>query len=164
MTIQDAGTENSKDTRYCYRVWRRWDDSLPRIGFILLHPPMAESVGGLVDRCVSQAVAQDYGAIEVAYLYPRRAFDASHLGRPSDSVDDANKALGAILDLFDRTALVVAAWGIDPSGPARAEDIKSRLSQFGYRNSLHHFGFNKDGSPKGVDQLRGRTKPKRWSL
>ncbi len=163
MTIQDAGAHTSPDSRYCYRQWRRWDESLPRIGFILLGPTMAAQCDMLA-RCITRAVALDFGAVEVAYLFPLRTLDPSHLGVSPEPVGDVDKANAAILDLFDRTSTVVAAWGNDPVAEDRADELKRFLRWAGYANQLYHFGNHKDGNPKDLVQIRGRGQPKRWAI
>lgn len=166
MGFKSAGADVSDCQQFCYRVWRQWDDTLPTLGFILLCADAAGSdqTTPELGSCLMRAVDKDYGAIEVAYLFSRRVVDLSFLSDDIDAVGDVAKAQGALLEVLDRSSMVICAWGDHPAAQARADVVLHDIAQWGYANNLYHLGLNKDGSPKDLKQTRGRGRPARWRL
>lgn len=165
MTTQDTGFDASPCQQYAYRFWHRFDSDLPTLGFILLHPPLGE---WLTDRafvsCVHRARKLRYGKVEVAFLFPRRAFVLGPDTFHGVAARERDRATSAVLDMFDRCSKVVAAWGSHPAAPERADDVIRVIQTVGYGNSLWHSGFNKDGSPKNPLQVSIGARAQRWVL
>ena len=167
MTLAQSKTliDLSPCTQYAYRFHRCWDADLPVLGFIVLHAGMgAWTHDRMIGLCISRAKQLNFGAVEIAYLFPVRLIDASQLATIQDPVGNKNKADGAIMDLFARSFRVVAAWGDHVCAPDRADEVLRIIKLIGHRNSLWHSGLNRDGSPKNPSQVSMKARLHRWAL
>lgn len=163
--VNDDGYQLSACREYAYRLRSRWDDALPVLGIIALHPgALGWQLDQTITACVLRARQLRFGGIEMGYLFPVRLVDSSLLAGHRNPIGDRNKADGSIMDLFDYSSTVIAAWGNHPSAPERADDVVSLIRRCGLRNSLFHWGFNKDGSPMSPLQVTIAAKPKRWVI
>jgi hypothetical protein len=96
---------------YRYRLWRQWDDALPRLGFILLNPSTADATADdpTLRRCLGFARLWGYGAIEVGNLFALRATLPRTLFAAADPVGPYNDE--ALRDLVARVQALVVGWG-----------------------------------------------------
>lgn len=115
-----GGATFSRDRRYRYRLWRRWDRSRPAVAFVMLNPSTADARRDdpTIRRCIGFARAWGFGGVDVVNLFAYRATDPRELLRVADPVGPRNSrhiqraGLGA--------ALVVIAWGAHPSAARSA--------------------------------------------
>lgn len=157
----DAGATLSEDDRYRYRLWRRWDDSLPTVGWIMLNPSTADATqdDATIRRCIGFAKAWGFGGIEVANLFAYRATDPKQLKVISDPIGPLNDEF--LRDLRGRAALVIAAWGQHGTYLCRDKHVKMSF-RMGTGN-LAYLKLTKGGHPSHPLYLKGDLKPIPWS-
>jgi hypothetical protein len=152
--LSDCGT-------YWYRLWREWDKSRPTLVFLMLNPSTADHRvdDPTVTRCLARAVANNFGRLEVANLFPLRATNPDELLTHPDPLGPRNPANGAILDVVDRASMVICAWGSHKATAARAADVMQLLRITGMHARLFHLGLNQDGSPTHPLYIAANTQP-----
>ncbi len=152
--LSDCGT-------YRYRLWREWDKSRPTLVFLMLNPSTADHRvdDPTVTRCFARAVANNFGRLEVANLFPLRATNPDELLTHTDPLGPRNAANGAILDMVDRASMVICAWGSHKAVSTRAPDVLHLLRITRMYGKLFHLGLNLDGSPKHPLYMAVSTRP-----
>jgi hypothetical protein len=145
-----GGAAFSRDGRYRYRLWRRWDRSRPAIAFCMLNPSTADARRDdpTIRRCIGFARHWGYGGIEVVNIFALRATDPRALRSARDPVGPRN-------DAFMRRAAarspVVIAWGVH--GALRDRE-SAALKLFGARSRLLALGRTRSGAPRHPLYLR----------
>ena len=154
MLLSDCGS-------YQYRVWREWDASRPALAFLMLNPSAADEhdEDPTLTRCFACAVANDFGRLEMVNLFPLRTTSPEELLTHPDPLGPRNAANVSILDVVDRAAMVICAWGSHKTTAARAADVMQLLRITGMHARLFHLGLNKDGSPKHPLYIAANTQP-----
>jgi hypothetical protein len=151
-----AGATFSRDRRYRYRLWRRWDRSLPVVAFCMLNPSTADEKRDdpTIRRCIGFAHDWGYGGVEIVNLFAFRATDPRALRYAADPVgchNDRHLARAA-----RRATLVVTAWGAG-ADVRRARRAMRVLS--GQRRSLAYLGFTRSRQPRHPLYLPRRLRP-----
>jgi hypothetical protein len=87
----ERGAQLSDCGSYRYRLWREWDTSRPTLAFLMLNPSTADHLNDdpTIVRCLSRAVASNFGRLDVANLFPLRATDPDALLTHADPLDHA---------------------------------------------------------------------------
>jgi hypothetical protein len=152
----NSGARFSRDRRYRYRLWRRWDPSRPPIAFCMLNPSTADekSDDPTIRRCIGFAHEWGYGGVEVVNLFALRATDPRELRDVRDPVGPRNDAY--VLSAAARSALVVLAWG--SHGAYRARDAKI-LELLSPRARLLALGWTRARQPRHPLYLRRDVRP-----
>jgi len=155
-----GGAAFSRDGRYRYRLWRRWDRSRPAIAFCMLNPSTADARRDdpTIRRCIGFARDWGYGGIEVVNIFALRATDPRDLRSACDPVGPRNDAF--MLRAADRS-LVVIAWGVH--GALRDRQAKA-LALFGPRTRLLALGRTRSGAPRHPLYLRRDAKATEYAL
>ena len=111
-----GGATFSRDRRYRYRLWRRWDQTRPVVVFVLLNPSTADARHDdpTIRRCLGFARRWGYGGIEVVNLFAYRATDPRMLRTVRDPVGRANRH--QVRAALARAELVVLGWGANTEG------------------------------------------------
>lgn len=131
--------------KYRYDLWRRWDDGLKAVNFVMLNPSVADASidDPTVRRCVDFAKRWGYGSIVVTNLFAYRATDPFELYHCEDPIGPLND------EFLDRSAadagLVVAAWGALGVMNGRFPVVLRRLREAGI--VPHCLKRNNGGSP-----------------
>ena len=109
--------------RYRYRLGRQWDESRPAVMFVMFNPSTADeySDDSTVNRCIDYARGWGYGGLLVGNLFAFRSTKREALRRCDDPVGPDND--GALLDMAQNAARVIAAWGIDGAFQQRNEAV-----------------------------------------
>ncbi len=96
---------------YRYSLWREWEPSAPRVGFIMLNPSRADDRvdDPTIRRCTSFAHFWGYGSLEVMNLFAYRTPDPHNLRNVSDPIGPENDFY--LLSLKQRVQTIVLAWG-----------------------------------------------------
>ena len=149
-----SGAEFSACGRYRYKLWRVWDVGLPPVMFIMLNPSTADATNDdpTIRRCIGFARDWGYGSVRVGNLFAWRTPYPSALRVALDPVGREND--GALLELANGAALVVAAWGIHGAWSGRGQIVRKRFS-----HRLHALGMTKSGEPAHPLRLRRTSRP-----
>jgi hypothetical protein len=146
----------SRDRRYRYRLWRRWDRSLPLVAFCMLNPSTADerSDDPTIRRCIGFARDWGYGGVEIVNLFALRATDPRELRRAGDPIGRRNDAY--LIEAAQRAAAVVIAWGIHGALRSRGAAGLALLSP---RARLLALGWTRVGEPRHPLYLRRDVRP-----
>ena len=149
-----GGAAFSRDGRYRYRLWRRWDRSRPAIAFCMLNPSTADARRDdpTIRRCIGFARDWGYGGIEVVNIFALRATDPRELRSAFDPVGPRNDAF--MLRAAVRSPVVIA-WGVN--GGLRHRE-RAALKLFGARSRLLALGRTRSGAPRHPLYLRRDAK------
>ncbi len=121
--------------RYRYRRWRRWDNLLPVLVFIMLNPITAncEDDDPTIRKCIGFAKKLGYGGIEVVNLYAFRATDPADLRRAGYPIGPENDGhIKAVVESH-ATGLrenVLCAWGANARGLSRPDEVLAMLEEW----------------------------------
>lgn len=133
--------------KYRYRLWRRWNEALPHLLFIMLNPSTADASKDdrTITRCIRKAYKLRYGGIEVVNLFAFRATDPDDLMQADEPIGTENDGaiLSAVEEALDHGGMVICAWGGNAAGTPREKyvlDILNGVPLFALR-------VNADGTP-----------------
>ncbi len=114
---------------YRYTLGREWDDTIPRVAFVMLNPSTADEtqLDPTLRRCLGYARAWGCGSFEVANLFALRSTDPKALCSHPDPVGPENDQ--ALLGVARAATYgVVAGWGAHGAFHARAVRVAALLS------------------------------------
>lgn len=122
-----AGAILSDDRTYRYQLWRTWDTSKPRLGWIMLNPSTADETEDdqTIRRCIGYAKDWDYGSMVVGNLFAYRTRDPSELWNRVDIVGPENDR--HLREICQDAEMVVAAWGAYGSKMDRGPEVRAML-------------------------------------
>lgn len=156
-----AGAVFSDCERYRYRLWRVWDESKPKLCFVMLNPSTAthEALDPTVSRCKKRADSLGYGGLEVVNIFALRSTDPKALYEVTDPVGPEN--FRAIADTVNQCAIAICAWGGHGRFLNIGPMIRERINQY-YPGKAHYLKLNSDGSPAHPLYLPYSLKPVLW--
>lgn len=156
-TISECGN-------YRYTLTRTWDESKPKVMFIMLNPSTADANNDdpTIRRCVNFAKSWDYGGLYVCNLFAFRATNPKELLKVGNPFGDQN--IWHTRKLSDEVDTIVCAWGNKPI----LNKILKETSPYSLLHfvlpKLHFLELSKDGTPKHPLYLNGDLKPKKIQL
>lgn len=138
-----------------YTLIRKWDDSKPRLLFVLLNPSTADAVKDdpTNRRGIGFARRWGFGSVVFVNLFAFRTPDPKQMKAAKEPVGPENDAY--ILREAKLAKCIVAAWGNDGSFKSRAFDVRKLLKNF----ELSCLGTNMNGEPKHPLYLSNATVP-----
>lgn len=157
-----SGAVVSDCGRFRTRLWRVWDDELPRLLWIMLNPSTADASvnDATIRKTIAFAKLWGFGGIEVCNLYsyrtksPNELMNAGWLKGP-----DNERTLRAMLDNYTPGSKAVAAWG---TWALSVDEKWLRYEAAHAGVPLYHLGLNKGGSPKHPLYLPMTTTLTEW--
>jgi hypothetical protein len=154
--ISDCGT-------YRYHLWRRWDECLPTMIFVLLNPSTADASEDdpTIRRCIGFAKREGCGGISVRNVFALRATDPAELLKHPDPFGPENEAhLLAARNVSLMTVLVLG-WGAESTNK-RLREYYKRAKNCLCQQSPKCFGVTKDGAPRHPLYLRADAEMIQW--
>ncbi|MEH6359116.1 MAG: DUF1643 domain-containing protein [Amylibacter sp.] len=145
---------------YRYSLTRIWDDSAPRVLFVMLNPSTATEVQNdpTVERCERRARTLGYGAFCVCNIFAYRATDPKVMRAQTDPVGLENDA--AITDAALWANDIVCAWGTHGAHLDRGPIVERMLRH--QPIPLTHLGLTIAGHPKHPLYIGYKTQPQHW--
>lgn len=147
--------------QYRYSLTRIWDDTGPRVTFIMLNPSTATEVQNdpTIHRCEQRARALGFGGFCAVNIFALRATDPRDMRAAADPEGpDNGQALLQAAAWADR---IIAAWGVHGAhrdqGPATAAQLRAQGHQ------LYHLGLTRAGHPRHPLYLPYSAVPKIWT-
>lgn len=144
----DKGAVISNNKKYRYSLRRIWDDSKPKIMFIMLNPSTADADldDPTIRRCIGFAKSWGYGGIHIGNLFAYRSTNPKNLLSEKDPIGKHNKVF---LDSMSMACeKVVCAWGNSLIVNTLFKKTgKDYLPLKGIKN-LHYIDLCNDGTPK----------------
>lgn len=119
--------------KFRYRLWRRWDISLPVACFVMLNPSTADASvdDATIRKCIGFAERLGFGSIEVVNLFAYRATDPKDLRRAGYPVGPDNDAhFEWVAHDADRRGSVICAWGTNAAKLQRPADVIAMLRRW----------------------------------
>lgn len=156
-----AGAVFSDCELYRYRLWRVWDDSKPRVCFVMLNPSTAthEVLDPTVSRCKKRAEIMGYGGLEVVNIFALRSTDPKALYEVADPVGTNN--LREIDDAVRGCDIAICAWGSHGKLYRTGNFVRSILERR-HPDKTHYLKLNSDGSPTHPLYLPYSLQPVLW--
>lgn len=150
ISERDNGALFSDDHQYRYRLWRIWDETLPRLCYIMLNPSTAdaEKDDATIRVCKGRAIRMSYGGIDVVNLFALRATNPLVLYRhpaPISHPTDQFRSSDELIKAAQEAGMVICAWGKHGAYRDRGRNVLLDLKGRGIR--AHALKLNADGSP-----------------
>ncbi len=146
---------------YRYSLTRIWDETAPRVLFVMLNPSTATEVQNdpTVERCERRSRTLGYGGFRVCNIFAYRATDPKKMRAQSDPVGPENDA--AISDAAKWTDDIVCAWGTHGAHLDRGTHVERLLRS--QPKALTHLGLSIAGHPKHPLYIGYKVQPQRWN-
>lgn len=149
----------SECKKYRYSLTRIWDESKPKVMFVMLNPSTADGTQDdpTIRRCIGFAKSWGYGGMYVCNLLAYRSTDPKELLKVDNPFGDQN--IWITRQHIDEVELVVCAWGNEPI-VKRLFGGTSPYRMLGFAKSkLHYLELSKNGTPKHPLYLKSNLKP-----
>ncbi len=152
--------EISECKNYRYSLTRIWDETKPKVLFIMLNPSTAdhEIDDPTIKRCIRFANSWNFGGLYVGNLLPYRATNPKELLSAENPMGFLNNIY--LANLGAKSDLVVCAWGNAPI----LEILKKKFDFFSafqkIDKELHCIQVSTNGTPKHPLYLKGDSTPK----
>ncbi|MDQ0114962.1 DUF1643 domain-containing protein [Paenibacillus harenae] len=145
--------------QYRYALWRIWDQTAPRITFIMLNPSTANEWENdpTIRRCINFAKDWGFGSLGVVNLFAIRATNPIEIFKVNDPIGMENDHY--IIDELEKSDLVILAWGTKGSYLNRDKEVLRLLSSF----ELYAIDISKEGHPKHPLYLKANATPIKYT-
>jgi hypothetical protein len=145
---------------YRYSLTRIWDDTAPRVLFVMLNPSTATEVQNdpTVERCERRARTLGYGSFCVCNIFAYRATDPKKMRAQTDPVGPENDK--AISDAAAWANDIVCAWGTHGAHMDRGPSVERMLRS--QPKPLTHLGLSIAGHPKHPLYIGYKVQPQSW--
>lgn len=139
--------------RYRYQLWRIWDDSKPKVLFLMHNPSTADEKDDdrTVGRCIGFAKQWGYGGIYIGNLYAYRAKKPEALLKLSPAEVNPPEATFHINAMVNKCRLHVLAHG----NPI----FKAQALTYPENTQWHYLHLTKAGNPGHPLYLKGELIP-----
>ncbi len=146
---------------YRYRLWRRWDQALPVLCFVMLNPSTADATNNdpTITRCINMARQWGYGGVEVVNLFAYRSTRQRDLWQAEDPVGPQNDAY--IRRAIAKSDSCVVAWG---NLPTRRNDRSKTVSKFLAGKKIFCLGLTKNSQPRHPLYLSAEVQIEKFSI
>lgn len=147
----------SECKRYRYRLWRIWDDSKPKVLFVMHNPSTADAEDDdpTIRRCIGFAKSWGYGGIYAGNLIPYRATHPKELlSVPFDILYPGLDNMKHINEMSVVCHMHILAYG-NPIIPGITPDY--------FDDRWHYLKFTKSGNPCHPLYLPANLLPKRMN-
>ena len=141
----------SEDKLYRYQLLRVWDETLPRVLFVMLNPSTADATKDdpTIRRVISFAKSWGYGGVYVGNLFAFRSTDPKGLKYVKDPIGENNiQHIQAMVGLVDK---IIYAWGNNQKEPKWLSEMVP---------TPYCIDISKKGVPKHPLYLKKDTHPK----
>lgn len=147
---------------YRYALTRVWDDSLPRLAFVMLNPSTASELADdpTVARCVRRARVGGWGAVRVCNLFALRETRPERLKAHPEPEGAENE--GQLAEACLWADVVAAAWGVHGAHLGQGQKVAVRLRRDA--RALLHLGLTRAGHPRHPLYVSYGVKMTRWEV
>lgn len=132
--------------RYLLSIW--WNDTKPKINYLMLNPSTADEFANdpTVERCERRAREMGYGGLIVTNVYALRSTDPKGLYDADDPVGPENDVIIGMAAA--ECVKTVCGWGAHARKvkPGRVDQVLRILQS--ENRPPHALALNKDGSPR----------------
>lgn len=137
---EHSGAVFSDDKKYRYRLWRIWDEQLPKAMCIGLNPSNADADNNdpTITNLIYMLQILGYGGFYMMNLFAFISSKPEDLLTCDDPLGDNDKHLDEVEKLCDK---VIVCWGAFKSGTERIKQVLPKYPQ------ALCFGINANGTP-----------------
>lgn len=158
VEFTDAGATVSECSRYRYDLWRKWNQSLPTLGFCMCNPSTADAnqLDPTIRRCLGFAITFGFGGLVVTNLFALRSTDPGALyPDPAGAIGPANDEV--IISWMKAVPATIIAWGTHGALGGRAIYMLRMM----HDNRVHPWCLKRtqDGHPGHPLYLSSQSKP-----
>jgi len=148
----NSGADFSEDRKCRFKLWRIWDDALPKVMFIGLNPSTANETESdpTITRCINFAKSWGYGGMYMTNLFAYVSTDPKQLVTSGEDLHNNNHAL---IEVAIDCDLIIFCWGCFKQAKQRAKDIIDLFPRG------HCIRITKSGNPEHPLYLPGNLKP-----
>lgn len=149
---------------YRYALDRIWDDTKPKIMFLMLNPSTADDSNDdpTIRRCIGFAKSWGYGGLHVGNLFAYRSTEPKNLLIAIDPIGEENKHyLNLMAGQCDK---VVCAWGNSGIVKKLGHKFGTEYKPLKEITNLHYIDLCNDGTPKHPLYLKSDLELKPYSL
>ena len=145
---------------YRYGLTRTWDQTAPKLLFIMLNPSTATELKNdpTIERCQRRSKALGFGAVRACNLFAYRATDPRDLKKAKDPVGPHN--LAYLLESARWADTILCAWGTHGAYMGMGPATKNLLASENL--TLHHLGLSKEGHPRHPLYVPYQAAPTLW--
>lgn len=146
MQTYDSGATFDRARRYRYKLWRKWDERLPNIVFLMLNPSKADAEKNdqTIRTCIGMATRFGFGSLEVVNLFAFCATYPEELRVAKDPVGKLNDRY--IMDAVSAAEQVILAWGNHGNIRGRSAEVVEMISE--HEDKLVCLGTTKSAHPR----------------
>jgi hypothetical protein len=147
--------------QYRYSLTRIWDESKPKVLFVMLNPSTADAYNDdpTIRRCIGFAKAWGFGGLYVGNLFAYRATNPEELLKSFDPVGFMNS--NHLASMSNAAEATICAWGnskIIKKLLGNPNKVVNKLF-----TDLHYLELSIDGTPKHPLYLKKNLKPIRFN-
>lgn len=152
----------SECKKYRYSLTRIWDESKPKVMFVMLNPSTADGTQDdpTIRRCIGFAKSWGYGGMHVCNLFAYRATDPKELLKVDNPFGDQN--IWVTRNLVDEVEIVVCAWGNEPIIRKILKDKSPFVLIDFCLPKCHTLKESVNGTPMHPLYLSKELKPNKW--
>lgn len=146
--------------RYRYALTRTWDNTAPRITYVMLNPSKATEAQNdpTIERCERRARALGFGAMRITNLFGWRETDPAKMRKAADPVGPDNDLILARAAAW--ADVVLAAWGVHGVLKNRCDVAEQILMASG--TPIMALGTTKQGHPRHPLYVAYAQQPTVW--
>lgn len=154
ITALTMGATFDAAGQYRYLLWRSWDDTLPRVSFVMLNPSTADAQTDdpTIRRCISFAHRWGYGSLEALNLFAYRTPNPKVLQQAADPIGLENDR--HLIAASQRSQTLILAWGNWGNLHQRDQAVLSLLHNC---EKTYCLGINRSGQPRHPLYTKGDT-------
>ncbi len=145
---------------YRYSLTRVWDETHPRVAFLMLNPSKATEVENdpTIERCERRARALGYGGFRAVNIFAVRETDPQKMRKHSAPIGPDNT--NAIQEACSWANVIIAAWGAHGAHLDQGAKVKDLL--FSQDTMIQHLGLTKMGHPRHPLYIAYSQQPEPW--
>jgi hypothetical protein len=166
MTDEErSGAVISPCGQYRYHLWRRWDELLPTMVWVMLNPSTADDKEDdpTIRKCIGFAKRHGCGGISVRNVFALRATDPAEILKHRDPFGPDNETHLLAARNVSLLTILVLGWGSRQAGK-RLKSYYQRAENCCIVNKPYCFGTTKDGDPKHPLYLPYDSEKVLWTI
>jgi hypothetical protein len=154
----------SEDRQYRYELRRTWDESKPKVLFIMLNPSTADANidDPTIRRCIGFAKRWGFGGILVGNLFAYRATEPKALLSTDNPIGKDN--IKHLQLMYNESEIIICAWGNSKIIDRLDRKISDYKPLSGIIGKLHYLELSNDGTPKHPLYLKSNLIPTEYKI
>lgn len=146
MPELESGAIFSRNRKYRYRLWRKWNEHKPNVVFLMLNPSKADAERNdqTIRTCIGMATRFGFGSLEVVNLFALCATYPEELRQARDPVGKLNNRY--IVESVSSAEQVILAWGNHGELLGRSAEVLELIAE--HEAKLFCLGATKSAQPR----------------